>query len=529
MSRSDRSAEVTPRVVFADALAVALCVLTMGLHVRFGVLDPRPPADLGHYYWPMRQIVEQLQHDASMPWREVDTPYTVILAAIVFVTGTSAHLMHVVDGGWLALLLYGVWRSARVSAGSWAGLVAVALVGAFPQTHAIARMHWIHHPESAAAVGALGTALGVERWRLGRAVGVAMLLAFAMTVRETGVAFGGIVALAILAAGWRTMPRAAMAIVVTGVVAALAWQAPGFVSYVGKKAAGAAGYAEAVGSPWPVFLNDLGWPALVVAVPLAIVGALGVVGAGRAVIAVALVWVMGGVVATLLFHVGPDNFPLCALGLAIVAGVGVAMISAMAVRSGRRWQTGAVHALALSTVVMSASLQCSQLIDEDMLRPVDAVLKPWRHAGPMNFVRVYWDAVPAAEVLGVVQGLCDNAKQDADAACHVVATRGLFNPSWEDDGSFGLFMSGADRIDVITAAVLWAPGGESGRTRAHALVDVRCPPGVAPSAGVKFQLQEGRMAQFLASNGGRPVAVLGKPGGCTQSWYALPAGGVRVD
>ena len=115
--------------------------------------------------------------------------------------------------------------------------------------------------------------------------------------------------------------------------------------------------------------------------------------------------------------------------------------------------------------------------------------------------------------------------------CFVAASRGLFNPSWEDGGTFALFLGGRPDVVVLTPQVLWSENGRAcGVTRrVHALVDVECAPGVAPATGGRFMAQEAKMRALLTAHSADPIATVGDRRSCVQTWYAVESGGALVE
>lgn len=473
------------RARVADGLAAAAIVAALALHVRFCVLDVRPPTDLGHYYDGVRAL--------ATGSGSADTPYAALLAGLVRVFGPSAALFEVVDGVWLAIGLVGLRAAARRVGGPWAGAAAVLLATALPQTHEMARTHWIHHPEAMALLGALGL----------RGPAGAVLLAFGLTTRPTGLAFGLPVAAALL------LDARGRAWTAAATVAGLAFVAPSLPAYLARKAADAPGYAASVGDPLVLALGQLGRAGAVV---LAILAPFGLRKAPE--VAVAAAWVVGGFVAVAVYQVGPDNFPLAGLGLALLGGVGAAARPALGV--------GLAAGLAVA-------MQGATLVHERLLGPVDAALRPATHAGPLNWLRVRWGAVAAEDLVPVVARACTDVP--AGERCVVLAERGLFNPSWEDGGTFGLWLAGARDVTVVTPPVLWSTRGQrvGAETRVHAVVDVACREGVAPGDGGRFSRQDERFAEVRGRVGGRPAALVDDPATCTWTWYAAPLGGLDVD
>ncbi|MDP2305787.1 MAG: hypothetical protein Q8P18_07145 [Pseudomonadota bacterium] len=504
----------------------------MALQVRFHVLDDRAPTDLGHYYISFRNTLAWWQQHGVVNWRIVDTPYSLLLATLGAIRAPTVAFMEGVDTLWLLVLLLGAAGAARAASGPASGATAGAVTAlallAFPQTHVLARTHWIHHPEAAALVGALGLWLSAPALpRRGQALGVAALLFLGETIRQTGIPFGVPLGLLILAVAWRRGARRTLVPVALAFVGGLAWFLPTLLVYVRNKAGSAEGYAQSVTAPWSSIVDDLGLAALVWAVPLALVGA----GALRRrdlsslIAGLCLVWLAGAGAAVAVFNVGPDNFPIAAVALAVLAGMGAAALPVVA-------RPGAVALGGVAAVL----LQVPPLLSYELVSRLPAALRTSANPGPLNYLRVYWNPVPVEGVLSVVDQMCSVTRADPRANCFILATRGLFNPSWEDGGTFALFLSGRPRVTIVTPEVLWTDDGRAtGETsRIHGLVDVRCAEGVAPRAGGRFLRQSERMRTMLAanfeSNGGTSVATFGDPRACVQTWYLLPDdGGVLVE
>ncbi|MES2639207.1 MAG: hypothetical protein V4850_06975 [Myxococcota bacterium] len=508
----------------ADLVTLAAIALAMVLQVRFHVLDDRAPTDLGHYYISFRNTLAWWQLHGELNWRIVDTPYSLLLATMGALRTPTVAFMEGVDTLWLLVLLLGAAFAARAVSGPVAGAVTTLALVAFPQTHVLARTHWIHHPEAAALLGALGlwlAAPALPRW--GQALGVAALVFLGETIRQTGIPFGVPLGVLILAVAWRRGARRTLLPVALGVVAGAAWYLPTLLVYVRNKAGSAEGYAQSVTTPWASIVDDLGLPALLLAVPLALSGALALRrrDLSSLVAGLCLVWIVGAGVAIAVFRVGPDNFPVAGAALAVLAGIGAAALPTIA-RPG-------VVALG---VVAALLLQVPPLLSYDLVSRLPAVLRTAANPGPLNYLRVYWNPVAVESVLPVVDQMCAVTRDDSQARCFVLATRGLFNPSWEDGGTFALFLSGRPRVTVVTPEVLWTDDGRAGgeTTRVHGLVDVRCAEGVAPRAGGRFRAQSARMRAMFEVHGTAPVATFGDPRACVQTWYLLPDdGGVLVE
>ncbi|MFN7143607.1 MAG: hypothetical protein ACK4YP_07530, partial [Myxococcota bacterium] len=367
-----------------DGLTVLVIALAMALHVRFCLLDDRPPSDLGHYYNAFRNTLLWWQQHGELNPAIVDTPYSLALAALGAVIPPTAAFMEVVDGGWLLVMLVGTALVARSVAGPVAGAVAALAVAGFPQTHVLARTHWIHHPEAAALIGAFAVWLvapALRSWIQALVLGV--LLFFGETIRQTGIPFGVPFGLVVLGGAWRHGARATLLPVLAAVLGGLAWHGPSLVRYVSNKAASAAGYAQSVGTPWYSIVENLGPPVFVWAAVLAVFA----LGASRRrdlralVVGMCLVWIAGGVVAVAVFHVGPDNFPIAGVALAVLAGVGAA---ALPLPPAAMLLVGAVAVL---------TVQVPPLLSYEAVVRLPPVLRTWANPGPINYMRIYWHPI----------------------------------------------------------------------------------------------------------------------------------------
>jgi hypothetical protein len=504
-----------------DLLTALVVVVLLALQVRFCLVDQRAPTDLGHYYNPFRNTLLWWDAKGEINWPQVDTPYTLLLALLGKVFTPSVAMMEWIDGGWLVVLLVGTALAGRALAGPLGGTVAVLAIGSYPQTLALTRTHWIHHPEAAALAGALGvwaTAPGLSGW--GQAFLLALLLFFGETIRQTGAPFGILLGLVILAAGWRSGARVRLIPTLVAVIGAIAWWAPRLAIYLQHKAESASEYAKSVGSPWPLVAENLGAGTLLWALPFAVLGLVLAVrrwDASSAAAALAAAWIAGGLAAVGIYNVGPDNFPMSAVGLAVLAGIGAR----------------AVPWAAVSLAPALASLVLTQV--QPLLLPsaTDFLPKIFRNGeapGPINYQRVYWNPISVEDVLPAVSKVCAPVETTPLTRCFILATRGLFNPSWEDGGTFALFLSGKPRATVVTPELLWDNSGRaSGVTqRVHALVDVECAPGFAPSTGGRFQVQYSKASELFSRYAGDPIGTYGDPDACVQTWYAAPNGGARV-
>jgi hypothetical protein len=505
---------------FADGVTVLVLVLVLIVQVRFCIQDERAPTDLGHYYTAFRNLVLLWDQKGILNWKFVDTPYSLLLAGIGMFVTPSVPLMEVIDGIWLMIMIGGAAVAARALAGPVAGAVAAITVASYPQTHILARTHWIHHPETAALTGALAVWLvapGIPSWF--QAVGIGIFLYLGETIRQTGIPFGLPLAFLVLVGGWMSGARWRLLPAALAMAGGVAWHGPQMMTYISHKADSADQYAQSVKLPWYSIVSNLGLPVLIWATPLAIVGLLALRkrGVHAGVVFVCLAWIAGGVASVAIFNVGPDNFPISGVAVALLAGLGAASIPLPAVTI--------VLGLAAGLV-----MEVPPLLKVENITRLPGVLRTFASPGPINYLRVYWNPIAVESVLPVVDKVCADVGSDPVARCMVLATRGLFNPSWEDGGTFAFFLAGRPKVTVLTPELLWFDNGKPSGVawRVHALVDVECAGHQAPSTGGRFQTQTAKMKALLETYKDSVIATYGDNRACVQTWYAVQPGGLLV-
>jgi hypothetical protein len=182
------------------------------------------------------------------------------------------------------------------------------------------------------------------------------------------------------------------------------------------------------------------------------------------------------------------------------------------------------------------------LLKPEVIRWLPGVLRTFASPGPANYLRAWWGpGVPSADpaarspvtvamLLPVLDAACATVP-DTRGQCTILASRGLFNPSWEDGGSFALFLAGRPDVTVVTPEVLWMDDGRpSGVTRrVHALVDVACAAHLAPSTGGRFRAQIAKMDALLLTHREAVLGRFGDDRACVQAWYGVEAGGLLVE
>jgi hypothetical protein len=476
-----------------------LVALVVALHAHFSWVDVRPATDLGHHYAGAVRAAAGALDSGRFDGHNVSTPYEGLIARMWVWGGPSQPAFEAVEGLWLVALAVGLALAGQAVGRGAGAVAAVAAVLLFPAFPTAARTHWIHHPE----VAAVSLGLGLAAWLApGRGSGVALggVLGFAAAIRPSAAVWAAIPLLLFV---WRCRRPEHRLPAILGFAAGLWVTAPGLVPYVHMRVAGRAANALAVGGPWKLLAIQTGVVPGALAVALAAFGASGVSRldpVARAVLASAVAWAVGGLVAVAVTGAGPDNVPVLFVGLALLAARGAHRLCSDRPRS-RAAATGLLIALG----VLGPGVQ---------LVPALGFAAPatgWSGDDvPLNFLVPRRDGVTASALAEAAARSCPPDRGPRGVrTCRVLSDRGMVHPTWEDDGALGLFLAGVKRLEVVTAPA-W-----DGRRRVDVAVAQECD-GSAPDPRARFPGTDVRFAEVVARLAPR-ARVVGN--GCVQTWY----------
>ncbi len=439
-------------------LVVALLVAAQ---LRFVWLDDRLPRDLS-FTWRLLESCLTVLREGR--WDQVPRLLgetagwlNLAVAALFQATGPDPRLFRALDLAWLGLIAGGTASVGKTLGGPRAGLAAVLLLGGLPLVVVLARLTWVHVPETALLVTALA---GLVRdpdlaqrrtWALG--IGAAGL---AVALRPSAAVWVLALAPLIARAPRRRLLAAAVVLAVCAVPAA---------SEVGPYLSGKLAIREAYAArvaPLPHQLATLVGPWA---------GLPAVAGAWLwlrrrpqgPVRWTLLAWTAGPFAAWALFRAGLENFVVLAPALAIAGGLGLA--------TGRRGLVAAGLGFALLTGVQVAPTATAERI---WSRLPGTSPGWWRESLGDQFRP--WSGYGARELPALLDAVCPTREP---RRCLVATERGLFHPDTEDPGRLGLLLLDERRVDLRVASQ--EPGPLPG---AAAVVRFDCPglPPVPPVA-----------------------------------------------
>lgn len=503
-------AATKPRALVPALAALGLGAAALAALLLFFHLDRRPPADLGHYFRPLPEAWAALGPPVRLPALldiagQPGGLYNLLVAGLCRVFGRSAAVLEAVEAGWLGLLLLGTWGVGRALGGPRAGLASVALLASFPMFQTGARCHWIHQPE--VALVALGLWAVLADRSLGRRatrVVLGLLVALLLTLRPTGLLY----ALPILGlAGWTSRSVGRLVVPLLGLVPGLLVLGPALPAYLQGKVDVRDLYAQVVVPFLPSLAPGLfRLPAVVALVGVAALVATRWRDALRVEVLLLGGWLVLAAGLCLLFKVGPDNFPVLGLVLALLGGAGLA---GLAPGGWRAWSGGlvlgglALGSLALPFLPRPLAARLAVLADPAALAEE-----------PRFYLRPQFD-VPTVEGLGPV---LDRICTPRDDICTLVATTGIFNLNREDDARLALFLAGRDGIRIANAGEWWFPSDLADPDAVEGLVVVRCG---GPGGATGFGDREQALEDLARTIRVRPVERLRGPMGCEVAFLRV--------
>ncbi len=454
--------------------------------LRFVWLDDRLPRDLSFTWRLLESFLVVLQEGRwdQLPRLLSETAgwLNLATAGLFQLTGPDPKVFRALDACWLAMIAVGSASAARTVGGPRAGLATVLLLGGLPLVVVLARLTWVHVPETALLVTALAALLRDpslahrRTWVLG--VGAAGL---ALALRPSAGVW--VLALAPLVRGapWR---RLLVAGTVLGICALPALGELG--PYLSGKLAIRSAYAARVAPLHQQLLALVGpWAGL----PALAGAALWIRTRPDWRTAMALgAWTVGPFAAWAVFRTGLENFVVLAPALAIAGGLGLA--------TGRRGLVAAALGFALLTGV--------QVVPSGLAEPVwgrlPGVTPGWYRESLGDQFRP-WTGYGARELPRLLDAVCPTQEP---GRCLVAVEQGLLHPDAEDPGRLGLLLLDEARVDLRP-------------------VDETSPPLPGAAAVVRFDCLD-RPPDFQVSLPGlAPVWSRDVGQGCTVHWL-VPGG-----
>ncbi len=348
--------------------------------------------------------------------------YNLLIALWLHLLGPSGVHFELLAAPGFGLLLAGTALLARSWYGPAAGLATTAIIAQMPLILLSSHLGWIHIPETTLVVWAawaLTLDPGLARWRTVALLTVTGVLA--ITLRSSGVLWMGVLAVSGVAtavstrtAGHLRVRRLAILPIALGWGLALLVPLPDFRGYVLGKVDMHDRYAMAVPALLPQLVDHLG-PVLGVCVAVGLVASLvaslrplpsPVPSALRAVLLAS--WLAGSLVLYAIVRCGLDNFPLFYIGIALLAGDGLARLAPF----------GIVGRLAVALPVVAALATGSRTALDELTLP-----RP---------------PLPSTRVAALINAACPERRPSR--RCLLLTDQGLFAPRAEEPGQLELFL-----------------------------------------------------------------------------------------
>jgi hypothetical protein len=479
-----------------DLLAGVIATASLGLHLRFVLLDRRAPADPGLY---LKRVGDALSALAERDLDalggllgEVSGWYNVLVALAHTASGGAPWGARLPTVGWFALILLGTGLIARRAGGPRLAAAAVALCGAMPIVTLQARTLWIHVPEAALVLSALAMTQADPRLRAPlRLAAVAGCLGLTLSLRPSGLAWAPLIALP-----WWSGPRPKpAALLALGLVAAAA-AAPtlqGMGAYLTAKANARAGYVERMPFPEIRGLLQLFGPALAISAaalaparaPLLSRFALAVVAQS------AVLW------AT--FRAGFDNFTLLGPALALACASGLSRLGAAG---------PALAALLWAVGVLPTHLEPPRGADARFALGYATEIKDLHRP---------WIGYGATEVQAIIAATC------GEAPCRIAVNQGIFEPGGEEPGRLGLTLIGLTELGLYD---LRHGGGRRG-VAPQLAVDWGCAMGTR-GWDARFPKAEAAFDELVETEGMVPLWSIYLRPECAVRWWVHPSVAVQL-
>ncbi len=454
-SRSDR---------WWSGAAGLVVAATLVAHLRYLLLDPRPPRDLNLAYDHLPDVYRALQQLdlpqlASLVLLETTGWYDLLLALGMSLLGRGAWLYEAPGLLWVAVILLCTARLALRLFGAPAAAMACALAASGWGVVVMGRTGWIHIPELALVLLALVALVedpGLGRWRT--AVVLALAGAGAIALRPSGLVWVATL-LPLLIRGCRPALRQRTVrrrLLLVGLVWGLALVpvAMELLPYLGQKVGVRAHKGHLLlGSR---MLQQLSLNQGVAALLLCLVGLVILLrrprrfprGAGLALLS----WIPLALALVLTFRAGLDNFPAVVVALSVLGAGGLARLPRL---------TWPLAFLAwLLGFVPQWLPESEALVSRLGWPPARQLLLDL----PQGHYRPYRDPLPA-QIVALLRASCPST---VAGLCVVEVDHGLFYPEPEEPGRLELFLLGLDHVRLLPVYVPDAVGAvETVRAFAH--------------------------------------------------------------
>lgn len=428
----------TNRDLLARAWPALLTVLVVGAaHLRFLVLDGRPPRDLCNCQRALPRVGASLETSLGAGLGDAAgvlfTPtgwYNLLRLGVIGLVGRSPEALQVFD---LIAVVAVVGLSAALAwrwLGPRAATLTALLVGAMPAVVVEGRQGWIHVPEAALVLAAAVAWAGDPRFE-GRASRLVFALAGAAAIllRPSGLAWAGSLGLLLLG-----LPFRRLILLLLPWLAAAAVPMSGLPVYLQAKAEARERYATVLPDLSPQLLVLLG-PAVaaVVAVGVLLIAVdrlRDTDAAGRRGLALAAAWLGMAFGLALLFRAGLDNHTLLLPALALLAAAGLRRLPRLGL------------GLAAAAFAFQHLPQWAPLPGPDS--PWWRVPGAWRIQVAPSILNYYvpFTAYGVRQVGALLDAICDGP-------CHVIVDQGLYLPYGEEPGEYELFAAGEDRPSLV--------------------------------------------------------------------------------
>ncbi len=443
-----------PRRRIWDWIAVGLILAVVVAHVRFAVMDGRPPQDPNHCLGSLPSVFQLMGSASNVPelleyvFSRTSSWYSLLLAASMRLVGVSPGVLQAFHVVWVGLLVTMVALVARRLWGPAAAVTALVLVP--PNSEAmivLGRIGWIHIPELALFLGVLllwirDPALQ-RRWTV---VGAAALGVAGIVIRPSGLIWAGTL-VPLLLSGWldseqrrRFVLRCAAVLVCWAL--ALIPVVQELSSYVDNKLVSRDRYAFLASAD--VLLAgvraDVGVVTGLVALAGIVLLALRFPRRRWRVVALLAAWVVLPFVLYLTLHAGMPNFPAYVAALALLGAGGLARFPRIA--------RGALPVLG----VVWLTLYGAQWLPTHTAGHLFARWAPGNLYvdDPLNHYRVdEW--MEARIILELIDASCPNMDR---RECTIHVDRCLFRPSGVDPGWLEMFLYDLTNVRLVP---VWDP------------------------------------------------------------------------